>query len=203
MTRKQLPKAITPRSAALVQTVVSGVAADDASPAKQAIALDAREPEPMLAMSSVTPANGTFAAMPIRFQQLAARRRVLARKVVERHGTYAAVSGLAPVPIVNIAGVAAIIVRMVKQLSVLYQIPFERDRTRSFVIGILGGAVPTGLGAATSSTLGFIAPSVAFLGLAASALSAGALTRAIGLVFMESFERECLPDGGVAELNYA
>jgi len=31
-----------------------------------------------------------------------------------------------------------IIVRMVKRLSDLYEVPFERDRTRSFVVGVMG-----------------------------------------------------------------
>jgi uncharacterized protein (DUF697 family) len=93
-------------------------------------------------------------------------------------------------PVVNIAGVAAIILRMLKQLSELYQVHFERDRTRLFVIGVLGGAAPTGLGAATVSTIGLVAPVPAFLGLAVSALTAAAVTRAIGEVFIESFERQ-------------
>jgi uncharacterized protein (DUF697 family) len=91
---------------------------------------------------------------------------------------------------VNVAGVAAVILRMLKQLSELYQIHFERDRTRLFVISILGGAAPAGLGAATVSTIGLVAPAPAFLGLAVSALTAAAVTRAIGEVFVESFERQ-------------
>jgi len=98
------------------------------------------------------------------------------------------VGGLFPLPVVNIAGVTAINMRMVKQLSDLYGVPFERDRTRSMIIGLMGGAVPTGLGAATASTLVFVVPGSALFGLAVSAISAGALTRGIGLVFLEHFE---------------
>ena len=63
--------------------------------------------------------------------KLAAQRRALAHKIVSRHKNYAAMGGLVPLPVVNIAGVTAINLRMVKQLSELYQVPFERDRTRS------------------------------------------------------------------------
>jgi hypothetical protein len=52
----------------------------------------------------------------------------------------------------------------------------------------MGGAVPTGLGAATASTLAFVVPGGAFVGLGVSAVTAAALTRGIGLVFIESFE---------------
>jgi uncharacterized protein (DUF697 family) len=86
--------------------------------------------------------------------------------------------------------VAAVIMRMLKQLSGLYQVHFERARMRSLVIGILGGAGPTGFGAATVSMIGLVAPPPAFLGVAVSALTAAAVTRAIGEVFVESFERQ-------------
>ena len=72
---------------------------------------------------------------------------------MERHKFYAGLGGLFPMPAVNVAGVTAVILRMVKLLSDLYEVPFERDKTRSVVIGIMGGAAPTGLGAVTSSTL--------------------------------------------------
>jgi uncharacterized protein (DUF697 family) len=84
---------------------------------------------------------------------------------------------------------------MVKQLSELYGIPFERDRTRSLVIGILAGAVPTGFGTTAASTLGYLVPGAGLVGLGVSALVAAALTRSIGLIFIESFEREGVPLG--------
>jgi uncharacterized protein (DUF697 family) len=190
MTRKRLPKAIRPSSSDLVLSVVGAVADDKGAAAQPAHAREAIEPEWVPEVSSAVPANDTLGARPANSQKLAAKRRVLAGRIVELHGTLAALSGLAPVPAVNVAGVAAIIIRMLKQLSGLYQVHFERDRTRLFVIGILVGAAPTGLGAATVSTIGLVAPAPAFLGLAVSALTAAAVTRAIGEVFIESFERQ-------------
>ena len=77
---------------------------------------------------------------------------------------------------------------MVKQLSDLYRVPFRRDRTRSLIVGLVGGAVPTGLGTATSSTLMWVVPGGLSVGLGVSAISAAALTHGIGRVFVESFE---------------
>jgi uncharacterized protein (DUF697 family) len=188
MTRKSLPKAIRPTNAKLVQAVVGAVTDDDHSVVPAAN--EAIEPEWAQHLSSTVPANDADGSMSSNFQKLAAKRRVFAGRIVEQNGTLAALSGLAPLPVVNIAGVAAIILRMLKQLSGLYQVHFERDRTRLFVIGVLGGAAPTGLSAATVSTIGLVAPVPAFLGLAVSALTAAAVTRAIGEVFIESFERQ-------------
>ena len=111
-----------------------------------------------------------------------------AGKIVERHRNYAAVGGLLPLPIVTVAGITAINLRMVKQLSDLYGVPFERDRNRAIIVGLIGGAVPTGLGVTTAATLAFAIPGPALVGLAVSAISAGAMTRGIGLVFVEHFE---------------
>ncbi|MGB7079460.1 MAG: DUF697 domain-containing protein, partial [Xanthobacteraceae bacterium] len=127
---------------------------------------------------------------------LAAQRRKLAHKIVARHKNYAALGGLVPVPVANIGAVTAINLRMVQQLSKLYQVPFERDRTRALIVALVGGAVPTGVGTATTTTLMWIIPGGLLFGLGAAALTAGALTRGIGHVFLESFEAEALPGGG-------
>jgi uncharacterized protein (DUF697 family) len=134
---------------------------------------------------------------PTSTDHLAARRRALARRIVDRHKNYAAMGGLVPVPAANIASVTAINLRMVKQLSELYGVPFQRDRTRSLIIALIAGAVPTGAGLAASSTLMWIIPGGLVWGLGAAALTAGALTRGIGLVFVESFE------SAIAERNVA
>ncbi len=42
-------------------------------------------------------------------------------KIVERHKFYAGLGGLFPIPAMNVAGVTAINLRMVKRLSDLYE----------------------------------------------------------------------------------
>jgi uncharacterized protein (DUF697 family) len=126
---------------------------------------------------------------------LAGRRRALARRIVERHKNYAAVGGLVPLPAANIASVTALNLRMVKQLTELYGVPFQRDRTRSLIIALIAGAVPTGAGLAASSTLMWIVPGGLLWGLGVSAITAGALTRGIGLVFIDSFEAAMVEAG--------
>ncbi len=125
----------------------------------------------------------------VRYTTHAAKRGEVAEKIVERYKLYAALGGLSPLPVVTAAGVTTIILRMVKLLSNLYGVPFERDRTRSVVAGLMGGAVPAGLGIATASTLALALPGVGFVGVAVSSLTAAAATEKIGLVFIDRFER--------------
>ncbi len=203
MRRKPLPKAIT-RSIANLQQMATGFAADEQgrvprqmpSAAAEPMEFDAVEPEPKPLsqsmagiVSAAAPANAPrLDAQSRRDDPLAARRRTLARRIVDRHKNYAAMGGLVPLPAANIASVTAINLRMVKQLSELYGVPFQRDRTRSLIIALIAGAVPTGAGLAASSTLMWIVPGGLVWGLGAAALTAGALTRGIGLVFIDSFE---------------
>jgi|GraSoiStandDraft_9_1057307.scaffolds.fasta_scaffold139052_2 uncharacterized protein (DUF697 family) len=215
MRRKALPKAIT-RSIANLQQIAAGFAADEQGrvppqvpphPTRETVtyAFDAVEPEPKLepapastpgiAISAIAQqpaeprlqAKSRAADQPIA-DPLAARRRALARRIVDRHKNYAAMGGLVPLPAANIASVTAVNLRMVRQLSELYGVPFQRDRTRSLIIALIAGAVPTGAGLAASSTLMWIIPGGLVWGLGAAALTAGALTRGIGLVFVDSFE---------------
>ena len=198
MTRKQLPKAIRRSDDEL--RALAARAADEEAPRPQA-ALRSDAAAVAAAAFARPVANDQLPMVSIYVDRYAARRRARARSIVERHKTFAAVGGLFPLPIVNVAGVSAIILRMVKQLSDLYGVPFERDWTRSLIVGLVGGAAPTGLGTATASTLAFVIPGHALVGLGVSAISAGALTRGIGLVFLDHFE-STMPLG-VAEIEHA
>ena len=173
--KKKLPKAIR-------QTT------DDRREAAVLVAARAPDvvgPEPATKAPSQSPAG---ALAPMVTDPDAARRRSLARRIVDRHAAYSAVGGIIPVPIANVAGVTAVIVRMVKVLSDLYGVPFQRDRARAIVIGLMGGAMPTGLAAVTASTLVYIVPGSNLIGLAVSSATAIACTRGIGRIFIEHFE---------------
>jgi uncharacterized protein (DUF697 family) len=186
MRRKPLPKAIT-RPLANLQKIAAGFATDEQGRVpRHAVKFDAVEPEPT-PEAAIKPAEQSQQQTD-NPDPLAARRRAFARRIVERHRNYAALGGLVPLPAANIAGVAAINLRMVKQLSELYGIPFHRDRTRALIIALIAGVAPTGAGLAASSTLMWIVPGGLVWGLGAAALTAGALTRGIGAVFVESFE---------------
>jgi uncharacterized protein (DUF697 family) len=192
MTRKPLPKAIT-RSLDELREIAAGAAVIDEEAPQTVLPRDSEGAKRSPAFSTQPRATDLRPAPSIGVGPQAAKRRSVALRIVDRHRNYAAIGGLFPLPIVNVAGVTAIIMRMVKQLSSLYQVPFQRDRTRSAIIGLIGGAVPTGFGAVTASTLAFIVPGGALVGLGVSAIAAGALTRGIGMVFVEHFESDALP----------
>ena len=192
MTRKPLPKAIR-RSSAELHAIASGTAADDMT------AFDKVEAEPVLEVSSAPIANDVTPPLSAEANAEAAKRRALARKIVNRHRNYAAVGGLLPLPVVSIASLTAINLLMVRQLSTLYRVPFQRDRSRSLIVALVGGAVPAGLGTATSTKLMLVVPGGMLFGIGVSAVTAAALTRGIGLVFIESFESDASAQGSATK----
>ncbi len=142
----------------------------------------------VVSASQASPLPALVPTAPSGAEADAVRRRSLANSIVERHAAYAAFGGIIPVPIANVASVTAVIVRMVKVLSGLYGVPFERDRARAIVIGLMGGTMPTGLAAVTTSTLVSLVPGSGLIGLAVSSVAAIACTRGIGRIFVEHFE---------------
>ena len=116
------------------------------------------------------------------------KRQAQARAIVARHAAYSAVGGIVPLPVASVAGITTIIIRMVKMLSDLYGVPFERDRARAIIVGLVGGTMPTGFAAVATSTLFYVVPSGALMGLVVSSITAIACTRSIGQIFIEHFE---------------
>jgi uncharacterized protein (DUF697 family) len=116
------------------------------------------------------------------------RRRAIAIAIVERYANYSAIGGAIPIPLVNAAAITTLMVRMVKSLSEVYGVPFERNRTRSVVIALMGGALPTGFSTIVTSTATLFVPGLNLVGLAVSSVTSGAYARSIGKLFIEHFE---------------
>jgi uncharacterized protein (DUF697 family) len=118
----------------------------------------------------------------------ATHRQLQANAIVERHANISALGGVIPVPLVNVASVTVVILRMVKKLCQLYGVPYEQGRARALIVGLAGGAVPTTASAVTTSTLMYFVPGVNLLGLAVSSVTASICARGIGRRFVEHFE---------------
>jgi len=126
----------------------------------------------------------------------AALRKRMAVATVERYANWAAVGGALPVPIANATAVTALMVRMIQSLSKLYGVPFEKNRTRAAVVGLMAGMLPTGLATVAASAVTYFVPGYGLLGLAASSVTSSAYTRHIGRLYIEQFE------SGSTEINF-
>jgi uncharacterized protein (DUF697 family) len=200
MNKKKLPKAVTRTADDMLEAATGGVR-EWHEAARRSIASEfatgtAADRDATHKIVDIAPKGEAFPGAgaapvpaPISSEAGGMRRQWRAQTIVESHANYSAIGGIIPLPIVNVASVTTIIVRMVKMLCRLYGVPYERDRARAIVIGLAGGAMPTGLSAVTASTLFYLVPGSNLVGLAVSSVAASACTRHIGRIFIDHFER--------------
>ena len=108
---------------------------------------------------------------------------------VIRHHVWASIGiGLVPIPLVDMVGLTAIQLNMVRKIAKAYEIPFNRDKVKNVVGSLVGSAIPTAAGAPLAAS---IAKSVPVIGWTAGAIAmpviAGAATYAVAKVFVQHF----------------
>jgi uncharacterized protein (DUF697 family) len=170
MTKKTLPKAI--RSEA-------GAAGAE---------LDPRLFEPVPEKTKHVEAGRGFSVSADEITDIAAaERKGRARKLVERFSLWSGAAGLLPVPVLDLAAVAAVQLQMLRRLSRIYDIPFSKNRGKAILASFAGTMIPasTGLGVASMAKTVPVA-GTAIGALTAPALSVGA-TYVIGMAFIEHF----------------
>jgi uncharacterized protein (DUF697 family) len=185
MASKKLPRALSitadeMRRAAVAPDLKLVTPMPEHRPVAAAPPPDATTAGPLIEIASTAPA--AVKAGPDAMQV-----KGWALDIVHRHAAYSVFGGIIPLPLVNAASVAAINIRMVKSLSELYAVPFEQGRARAVILALMGGIMPAGVGTVTASTLFYVIPGSAIIGMAMSSVSAAACTRAIGRVFVEHF----------------
>lgn len=113
---------------------------------------------------------------------------MLATEAIKKYSLYSAGAGLIPMPLVDFAAISAIQLTMLKQVSSIYDVPFDVDRGRSIVAALIGGLAGTnlgyGLGRNLLKAVPFVGPVLG--GFSVSAMG-GAVTWAVGRVFMQHF----------------
>ncbi len=116
-------------------------------------------------------------------------RDTAAQKIVERHVWYSAGAGLIPVPIVDMAAITAVNVKMIKELSTHYGVEFKEDRGKA-IVGSLAGGLTTGL-LAQNPAANTILRTIPLIGQTVAALSmsvfGSAFTYAVGQVFVQHY----------------
>lgn len=119
-------------------------------------------------------------------------RTVKANQTVSRYWKWSFGAGLIPIPLVDVAAVTGLQVKMIYDLAKLYEIPFSHDRAKSIVSALIGGIAPPVLSATTLNLLGpalKMIPGVGtVLGVIATPVFSSATTSAVGRVFVQHFE---------------
>jgi uncharacterized protein (DUF697 family) len=129
-----------------------------------------------------------------------------AREIARGKAYWAAGIGIIPVPIIDVAGIAAVQLRMIHEIAGVYDTKLSDHLAKSILTSLLTGVGAT---AAAYGALGYTLKSVPLLGpllgVAAMPATAGATTYAVGVVFATAFEQNdpSLVDGNEASTREA
>ncbi|MDP4782204.1 MAG: DUF697 domain-containing protein [Gammaproteobacteria bacterium] len=118
-----------------------------------------------------------------------------AASAVSAASKWSAAAGFIPVPYLDLAGLAAIQVQMVLDISKIYGQKADKELVRGAVATLLGTMAPASLAAPVAGSFLKLVPGLGSLAGGASMAALGAAaTYAIGKVFTQHFE-----DGGNVE----
>ncbi len=109
--------------------------------------------------------------------------------IVKRNMIWSGGVGFLPIPMVEFVAITGVQVKLIKELSDHYDVPFRKDLAKKIVISLLGGLGSVTLGQALAFSslraIPFVGPVIAATSL--PAMSAGA-AYAIGKVFIAHYE---------------
>jgi uncharacterized protein (DUF697 family) len=116
-------------------------------------------------------------------------RSFAAEDILKNHVIASVGVGAVPLPLVDAAGLVAIQIRLIRQLSTLYGHSFSEQVVRSSIVSLLGGTLSVGYGMAAGSLLKMVPGLGTVLGSLGLPVIAGATTYALGRVYIRHFEQ--------------
>jgi uncharacterized protein (DUF697 family) len=130
------------------------------------------EPEPLL--------QATQAPEDIKHRQ--------AQSIIQKHILAGMALSAVPIPMLDVAALTSTQLNLLHSLSVHYGVEFDKDKSKSIVIALLGGSLPT-TAIMWLSSLTKMIPGIGTLGGGASlSATAGAVIYATGQAFIKHFE---------------
>lgn len=113
----------------------------------------------------------------------------LSTDLVKKYMWWSMGAGLIPVPFVDLVAVSGVQLKMLKDMSDIYEIKFSENKGKSIVSALLGSIVPNSL---AGGGVGSIMKMIPFVGTVMGGISmslfSGAATYAIGKAFIQHFE---------------
>jgi uncharacterized protein (DUF697 family) len=110
------------------------------------------------------------------------------QKIIQHHMYVSMGVGMIPMPLVDLIAISSVQINMLRKLCLEYDIPFSRDAAKTGIAALLGGVIPVSLSGALAS----LVKAIPIVGHTTSAIVmpavSGAMTYAVGKVFVQHFE---------------
>ena len=118
-----------------------------------------------------------------------AERYAKAMHVINKHVCWSAGVGLIPIPVLDVAALTGVDLKMISELCKVYNVPFSESRAKSIVAALIGSISATSIRKGVLGVAFWMVPMIGpALYLLLSPCAAGASTFAIGRVFVQHYE---------------
>jgi uncharacterized protein (DUF697 family) len=118
-----------------------------------------------------------------------ASRLAQAEPIIRSNTLWALGAGVIPVPVVDIAAVTTVNVKMLRELSAVYGVTFSEGLVKKIAYSLLSSIGVIGLGSAIGGSLAKLIPAFGTtLGVVSVPIISAAFTRALGRVLVMHFE---------------
>lgn len=112
-----------------------------------------------------------------------------ANNIVKNHIIASMTLGLIPIPILDLSALTATQMNLLRSLSEYYEVPFSEIDGKPLITSLVSGSLPV-LGVLGLSSVVKLIPGIGTLvGSATLSITAGAVTYAVGQVFIMHFEK--------------
>jgi len=111
-----------------------------------------------------------------------------AQKTVRNYAMGSMAVGLIPVPLVDIAALTGVQLKMLHKLAGVYEIEFSKELVKSLIGALLGGVIPVTVASPLASLIKIVPGVGQASGTISMVVMGGAGTYAVGSVFVEHFE---------------
>ena len=110
-----------------------------------------------------------------------------ASRIIKKYMYWSMGAGLIPIPLFDIAAVSGVQLKMLNELSKIYEIEFSENMGKSIVAVLLGSITADSLSRSTFTSFIKTIPIIGIIGSVSMPLYSGAATWAIGKVFVQHF----------------
>jgi uncharacterized protein (DUF697 family) len=107
--------------------------------------------------------------------------------LVKKYMLWSMGAGLIPVPIVDIATVSGVQLKMLNEISKVYNVKFSKNAGKAIIAALLGGISADALSKSYFTSMIKSIPIVGLVGAVSMPIYSGATTWAIGLIFIQHF----------------
>jgi len=114
-------------------------------------------------------------------------RKTEANKSIRNHVIVSVAASFIPVPMLDLVAITGVQLDMLRKLSKIYEIPFSEHKVKNIVSSLIGGGGSIPVAGAFASLVKFIPVVGQTIGSVSLPISAGAITYAVGKVFLQHF----------------